>query len=712
MPPRRKKNKISEWVLGFFSSKDEIHYMPDGPQRHAGPGGFFNNAQQLTVNNSTMTAVQGNQYHYTTTYVHGDGNLTTHIMKLLSDHIILGAAHDDSARVPPPRCHPGTRELLLWITGPAGVGKSAIVQTFAEYLVESKLLGASVFCSRPNKRNNPHRIFVTIAYQLAIRITAYREFLVERLSLDPQLLNRDMTTQFNTFIVEPFVEKKIGAGGKRWGILLDGLDELEGEDSQCEIIQLISTFTLEHSDAPLVWIISSRPESHISNTFDDNQVRRSCWSEYIPIDSTEACEDVDRFLRSSFKMIRKKYRHCVPSDWPSNTDFLSVTAAASGLFVYAEVVMQFIRDPDYADPVSRLKVLLSIIDRSHAVPIKEKPFVHLDALYQEIISSIPPALWPMAKQILAFTIHWDQIEITRFPLTWWPNVGTLRGMSILLGMTPNRIYASFNKCRSTLKLPDWKVAHKARLMFLHASFADYLRDSSRSGNFYVGSVADVEADVMLSLLEIWNKCSGDDIATTSVESTWHQYCSKLDGKSPPRAIAKFHSKLFHDSIYCLGPLAYRVLEHPTESRTYSQLRQVHMRKLCYFFKADDLLDFVHQVMNVSTDSCDVELLRQTELGDLTFQHFDWKDMSPAYAYYGKKGEFSKSQIWTLRRPRTRADLKSFVSELESLQERSPKLKVIIFGSVPQGRVAVFLRPLEGESLDSYDSMPYVIPYLK
>lgn len=53
-----------------------------------------------------------------------------------------------------------------------------------------------------------------------------------------------------------------------------------------------------------------------------------------------------------------------------------------------------------------------------------------------------------------------------------------------------------------------------------------------------------------------------------------------------------------------------------------------------------------------------------------------------------------------------------MSELESLQERSPKLKVIVFGNVPQGRVAVFLRPLAGESLDSYDSMPYIIPYLK
>lgn len=73
----------------------------------------------------------------------------------------------------------------MWITGPAGVGKPAVVQTFAEYLVESKLLGASVFCSWPNKRDNPHRFFITIAYQLAIRITAYCEFVVERLSLDP-----------------------------------------------------------------------------------------------------------------------------------------------------------------------------------------------------------------------------------------------------------------------------------------------------------------------------------------------------------------------------------------------------------------------------------------------------------------------------------------------------------------------------------------------
>jgi hypothetical protein len=547
-------------------------------------------------------------------------------MKLLSQHIIQGAAHDSSARTPPPRCHPDTRvkliaritawfesqilqELLLWITGPAGVGKSAIVQTFAEYLAKSKSLGASVFISRPNGRNNPHGIFITIAYQLATRIEAYRDFVVERLSLDPELLRVNMQAQFTTFIVEPFVEKKIGAGGKRWGILLDGLDELRGEDAQCNIIQLVSTFAHEHPDVPLVWIISSRPESHISNTFDDDEVHRSCWSEHIPIDSTDACEDVERFLRTSFEAVRKKYRQSAPSDWPSNTDFLKLTAAASGLFVYAEVVMQFIRDADHADPVLRLGVLLSVIDRSNAVPTKENPFVHLDALYHEVVSSIPLALWPAAKQLLSLKTHDDRFDFVL------GNFKTLRGMSILLNLSRHTIYACLAKLRSTLKIPDWKAAHKEGLMFLHASFADFLKDQSRSENFHIGNRKDVEEGAELNLLEIWNKCSGDGIATgmydlsvivtnadiilvsVSVESTWHQYCSKFDEQTPSRAVAKFHAKLFRDLVSCLSRITYLILKNPTESLTHVELRKVHVAKLCNYFDWNAFCNFVLYLVN-------------------------------------------------------------------------------------------------------------------
>jgi hypothetical protein len=154
----------------------------------------------------------------------------------------------------------------------------------------------SVFISRPNKANDPHGIFITIAHQLATRIEAYHDFIVERLSRDPESLRGNMQAQFTTFIVELFMEKNIGVDGKQWGILLDGLDELRGEHAQGGIIQLISAFAHEHPDAPLVWIIASCSESRISNTFDDPEVCCRSWIKYVPIDSTKACNNVDHFL--------------------------------------------------------------------------------------------------------------------------------------------------------------------------------------------------------------------------------------------------------------------------------------------------------------------------------------------------------------------------------------------------------------------------------
>jgi hypothetical protein len=62
-------------------------------------------------------------------------------------------------------------------------------------------------------------------------------------------------------------------------------------------------------------------------------------------------------------------------------------------------------------------------------------------------------------------------------------------------------------------VPDWKVAHKEKLAVLHASFADYLKDSKRSREFYLGSDEGVEDDVGSCLLTIWNDCNGGDMGT-------------------------------------------------------------------------------------------------------------------------------------------------------------------------------------------------------
>ncbi|XP_006456995.1 hypothetical protein AGABI2DRAFT_122869 [Agaricus bisporus var. bisporus H97] len=718
MTLRRKFEEFKAWLREVFPSEDRIQ---DGPRRHAEPGGFFQNAQHTAVHNSTMNQVHGNQY--ITVYSEGDRKIVAKMMELLSQHIIRGSAHDSSARKPPPRCHPETRvkliariiawfedqaslELLLWITGPAGVGKSAIVQTFAEYLVKSHRLGASVFLSRPNKRDNPDGVLITIAYQLATRIEAYRDYIVERLRLDPELLRGDLQAQFTTFIVEPFTVKQIGAGGRRWGILLDGLDELRGSDAQCEIIQLISSFVHDYPNAPLAWIIASRPESHISNTFEDDEVKHSCRLEYIPIDSTEACADVERFLRSSFETTKKKFRHCVSSDWPSKTDFLKLTAAASGLFIYAEVAMQFIRDSHHADPKARFKVLLSVIDCSNAIPSEENPFLHLDALYHQILSSIPSTMWPTTKQLLGVAIYGG--HLLPFNLkNYRQNFLTIRGMSILFGMTQSTIYASLDKSRSTLKISDWKVAHKKPLTFLHASFSDYLKDSKRSRDFYVGSEEDVKEEVYLRLLEIWNKCCGDDIAISSVELAWHQYCSELTSQSSSRAIETFHTNLFSDTVHGLVKAMHDISQNSKESPAYTSLRKLHMRKLYYISKEDgSLWYYVHNILSISLEPHHIGFLREVQLKDLEFGRLDWKEMSPARARFGNKSIFF-SDTWITHGPHSSAELTAFVSDLKSLQE---ELEVTIIGGIPKERVALFKRPLKEGAKNFHDFMYYAIPY--
>jgi hypothetical protein len=162
-------------------------------------------------------------------------------------------------------------------------------------------------------------------------------------------------------------------------------------------------------------------------------------------------------------------------------------------------------------------------------------------------------------------------------------------------------------------VPDWKVAHKEPLRILHASFADYLKDPARSGEFYVGNDKDVDDVVGSRLLTICNECSGNDIDTgmyavlvfipdidvvstsASVEAAWHRNCLKWDENSS-KAITKFHQNLFQDIVSRFRWITLFVLEQPAESPVYAELRNLHMIKLSYYFNTADPRLFVGDLM--------------------------------------------------------------------------------------------------------------------
>lgn len=424
-------------------------------------------------------------------------------MRWLASQVIPGAEFDSSERDPPPRCHPRTRLTLLnkilswlcdperetsilWLYGPAGIGKSAVIQTLTESENSSKTLGAALFFSRSNCNDNLKKALPAIAYQLAVRFPPYQEYIHEKMVADPRLLEKEMAEQFNTLIVEPFATRNIYTG-QTLSIFLDGLDECQGEvAAQRKIIKLISAFVHEHPITPLSWVISSRPEPHLQAAFSSKSFSSICSRECIPVDSEEAREDVERYLRTEFENIRQYYPHSIPlaAEWPTEKQFLELSTAASGLFVLVAVIIRFIDDPDLGDPVGQLELVLATLGKLDSVATSENPLAALDAIYFQILSSIPTSALSTTKRILGHVLLQLQDRKT-FGFVHTCN---------LLNLKQNVAYSALHKLHSVVRVPSPELAASTGLHIYHASFSDYLLNRRRSQKFWI-SLEEASKDV-------------------------------------------------------------------------------------------------------------------------------------------------------------------------------------------------------------------------
>lgn len=406
------------------------------------------------------------------------------MLKLLKE-TIPGAALDSSDRDPPPRCHPETRLSIInrtqcfitncngsrrmrWIVGPAGVGKSAIMQTLAEITTDATddvVLGASIFFSI-NGRNDGTKAITTLAYQFAVNYFPYREFVEEAMTRDPSLLGKSMTAQFNKFIVEPFVRRLPRPCHGRFLIVIDGLDECNTHHSQCELLSLISDFCMKYPASPLVWVVASRPEPHITAFFSRTEVAPAYEKEEILVDSDEAREDVERFLHVEFKKIQMKSPALADlARWPTEHDFLKVADASDGLFAYASTVIKYIDDPAYGNPVSQLHEVLKVIcsNSRNLVVGKAHPMAQLDALYWRMLSRVPADVMVDTRRILLTMVDCD----TSFYV-----------LGNFLGMTKDAAYGATYHLRAVLSVPQ--PDSESMIYAFHKSFTDFLKDFKRS----------------------------------------------------------------------------------------------------------------------------------------------------------------------------------------------------------------------------------------
>ena len=208
-------------------------------------------------------------------------------MQTLNLFISYDALQDSAARYPPPRCFPGTRKkekeiIRRWIEKPKScssvfliqgrttVGKTVFMQTIAEQLqAENRHPYACFFFNRGVVGcHNMDRLFSTLAYQLAINMPSMREHIEQAVMDDPALPRRSAATQLQKLIIIPF--KLLLTPPPSLILIIDGLDECEGEESQDAFLSLFSglqgheyeraggCLVLDHDSNPAVAIYLSK----------------------------------------------------------------------------------------------------------------------------------------------------------------------------------------------------------------------------------------------------------------------------------------------------------------------------------------------------------------------------------------------------------------------------------------------------------------------
>ncbi|KAF8986854.1 hypothetical protein BDQ17DRAFT_1548354 [Cyathus striatus] len=266
----------------------------------------------------------------------------------------LAAGHKSAERGDAPKCHPETRtavinnimswvdskdlkERILWLHGPAGAGKSTIVQTVAERCDKENKLVSSFFFSRTAGRDDGHKLVLTITSQMVIAIPATKEFVVSQLKQDSAVLTYAMEIQMQKLVIEPLQHamslgcsddhSTSGIGGVMPHlVIIDGLDECKEPHVQSRIINMIAEISNSQSSY-FQFLIASRPELEIRTTFDS--MDNLTWTGLVLNDDYDPDKDIKTYLQSEFSAIKRKHilKNVLQNgaDWPSLEDISTLT---------------------------------------------------------------------------------------------------------------------------------------------------------------------------------------------------------------------------------------------------------------------------------------------------------------------------------------------------------------------------------------------------
>ena len=396
-------------------------------------------------------------------------------------------------------CLPGTREDILseikswmtgedvppvlWLSGTAGKGKSAIAHTIANWSKEAGCLGSCFCFDRTRVADHRHeKIFTTIARDLADCNPAIRRALASAVCDNNELRHTaDITRQWRELIIEPIhVASTVVTAPVL--IVIDALDESGNDSSRQPILRLLTT-QLTELPANCRVIITSRPLEDIHKSLHTASHVRHLSMDDIPPESTT--RDIQRYVSDKLGTL---------GDIFNDEHFHTIARKSDGLFEWARLACEYIARTNKVGrgPMSRFE---AVVGKAAVDGTSAKGTHLLDEIYQRLLEEIMPQE-DHTEAIPMFRSVMGQILASREPLT--------KAALTFMRLHFPRVDSSYkvdNVIGPMGSLITGTADSETPIRPLHASFYDFLTDTARSKKFFI-DVSSVERDLAFASLGV------------------------------------------------------------------------------------------------------------------------------------------------------------------------------------------------------------------
>ncbi|PYI20500.1 YVTN repeat-like/Quino protein amine dehydrogenase, partial [Aspergillus violaceofuscus CBS 115571] len=352
-------------------------------------------------------------------------------------------------------------QLIFWLNGMAGTGKSTIARTVARSFQNQGLLGANFFFKRGEAdRGNAKRFVSTLARQLIIKHRQLRFDVFNAIENDSDVVFKSLDIQFEKLLYQP-LRKLSTSQSTTIVIVIDALDECDGDKDQQLILDCLFKMQ-EIKSVHLRVFLTSRPELPVCNGFDKNKNHHDLILQEL--DKSVIEHDIRLFFESKLLAIQKE--RLLSPNWPGSEKIKKLVAMAIPLFIFAATICRFVGERKWR-PEQRLE---KILNSASAASADEMARTYTPILSQLLAGANEEETHQLKKE---FQHIIGTIILLASPLS-------LDALSLLIEFPLDDINNRLDGFHSVLSIP---VDSEAPVRILHLSFRDYLLD--KKCPFYV-----------------------------------------------------------------------------------------------------------------------------------------------------------------------------------------------------------------------------------